>query len=212
LSETANSLNEIMKVPVPGGTQIHDKFMTIRYGITEAIMAITQHGTAALDLAATQAPKIKTMIVQASELSAELEKFVKSTAAFSGDVIKTSIAKSLLAVQQMVAATQKMDDSLAALEKINIGARLTQVAGSVGLGSSGVYTVNSKEVVIHVSFNVSMDAQEIEKIMIGNNKSIIRDRINFALDKSDKGNKAVLVKSNPAGNTALHASGVPGSQ
>lgn len=212
LSETANSLNEIMKVPVPGGTQIHDKLMTISYGITEAIMAITQHGPAALDLAATQAPKIKTMIVQATELSAELEKFVKSTAAFSGDVIKTSIAKSLLAVQQMVAATQKMDDSLAALEKINIGARLTQVAGSVGLGSSGVYTVKSKEVVIHVSFNVSMDAQEIEKIMIGNNKSIIRDRINFALDKSDKGNKAVLVKSNPAGNTALHASGVPGSQ
>jgi len=112
----------------------------------------------------------------------------------------------------MVAATQKMDDALSKVDKINIGARLTQVAGSMGIGAAGAYTVNSKDVVIHVEFKVSMDAQEIEKIMIGNNKSIIRDRINFALDKSDKGNKAVLVKSNPAGNTALHASGVPGSQ
>lgn len=216
LSETANSLNDIMKIPTSSASAINDKMLAISYGITQAIMAITQHGSAALDLAATQAPKIKTMIVQASELSAELEKFVKSTTAFSGDVIKTSIMKSLLAVQQMVAATQKMDAALASIDKIDIGARLTQVAGAVGLGGSAskTYTVQSKEVVLHVTFNVSMDAQELEKVMIGNNKSIIRDRINFALDrgaKSDPNTKGALLKPRQAAITGYYGSDIPGS-
>jgi hypothetical protein len=107
-----------------------------------------------------------------------------------------------------------MDNALSKLDNIDIGARLTAVAGSVGLGKSGNFTVKSKDVVINVSFNVTMDAHEIEKVMIGNKKSIIRDRINFALDRGAKGDndtKSALIKSNPEANASYFGSNIPNS-
>lgn len=191
---------------------IQTNYDNLSYAITRALLAINMHDPALIELGVARAARISDIFSSSEKISEDINSFLKTSSKYAGEAISGSITKTLKAVEDMVAATQKMDDALSKVDKINIGARLTQVAGSMGIGAAGAYTVNSKDVVIHVEFKVSMDAQEIEKIMIGNNKSIIRDRINFALDKSDKGNKAVLVKSNPAGNTALHASGVPGSQ
>ena len=132
----------------------------------------------------------------------------------SSSTVSEGITKSLKAVQDMVKAVQAMDNALSKVDKIDIGARLTQVAGSMGLGSSGVYKVQSKEVVLNVTFNVTMDAQELEKVMIGNKKSIIRDRINFALDKgakSDPNTKNAYIKSTPGAITGYVGSDIPGS-
>lgn len=91
------------------------------------------------------------------------------------------IRKTLSAVQDMVSAVQDTDDALSKLQKIDLKTRLGTVANAVGLGSSGVYTVKSKEVVINVAFNVTMDVGQMEQILITRQNSIIRDRINFAI-------------------------------
>jgi hypothetical protein len=89
------------------------------------------------------------------------------------------------AVKDMVKAVQEMDDALSKVPDVDISTRLTKFAGQMGVGSQGIYTVKSKEVVVTVNLKVTMDAGTLEKTIIENSKSIIRDRINFLLD--DKG-------------------------
>jgi hypothetical protein len=173
-----------------------------------------------IDVAAIQTASIglenaRKMFQDAAGLSSSMTEFSRSISSSEG-VARKGIASTLKAVEDMVAATKKMDAALASIDKIDIGARLTQVAGAMGLGGSAskTYTVQSKEVVLHVTFNVSMDAQELEKVMIGNNKSIIRDRINFALDrgaKSDPNTKGALLKPRQAAITGYYGSDIPGS-
>jgi len=89
------------------------------------------------------------------------------------------------AVQDMVKAVQDMDTALSKVPPIDISTRLTKFAGQMGVGSQGIYTVKSKEVIVTVNLKVTMDAGTLEKTIVENSKSIIRDRINFLLD--DKG-------------------------
>ena len=101
--------------------------------------------------------------------------------------IKTdAIAPALMAVIEMVKATQQLDDALNMLPKIDISTKLGKVAKMAGLGSKGVYTVNSKDVVISIDLTVTMDAGEVEKVIIGRKKSVLRDRINAALEGTSK--------------------------
>ena len=86
----------------------------------------------------------------------------------------------LKAVSEMVRRTQELDDQLTKLPLINVAAKLKSVASAAGLGGSAVYTVKSKEVVINLNLSVTMDAGEVEKVMIMRTQSIIRDRLNFA--------------------------------
>ena len=173
-----------------------------------------------IDVSAIQTASIglenaRKMFQDAAGLSSSMTEFSNSISSSEG-VARQGIARTLKAVEDMVAATKKMDAALASIDKIDIGARLTQVAGAMGLGGSAskTYTVQSKEVVLNVTFNVTMDAQELEKVMIGNKKSVIRDRINFALDrgaKSDTNTKNALLKSTPASITGYYGSDIPGS-
>ena len=91
----------------------------------------------------------------------------------------------------MVSAVQTMDDALSKLGTINIGTRLDSVAKSLGIGSSGTYTVQSKEVIINVNFTIQMDAGKVEKAILMNTESIIKDRINFALGGGQGKNEKV---------------------
>jgi roadblock/LC7 domain-containing protein len=88
--------------------------------------------------------------------------------------------------KKIIDTIQQVDDALAKTPKINLSARLGTVAGSLGLGSSGVYTVKSKEVVINVNFEVYMDAAKVENAIVMRKESIIRDRINYLVDNSGK--------------------------
>jgi hypothetical protein len=97
---------------------------------------------------------------------------------------KEGIATNIEAVAEMISQTQKLDDSLSKLPEFKFPAKLEALAKGMGLGGKYAYTVQSKEVVINVTFNVTMDAQELETVMISNKKSTIRDRINFALENT----------------------------
>jgi hypothetical protein len=81
----------------------------------------------------------------------------------------------------MVAATQKMEDAMSKIGTINVGAKLEKVAGGLGFGGSYNYEVKSKAVVIHLDFQVTMNADEVEKAVVFRQRSVIRDRLNFAV-------------------------------
>lgn len=121
-----------------------------------------------------------------------------------------SINTAIKTVEDIVTATQKMDNALSNLPKINLQTKLSEVAGIAGLGAKGIYTVQSKEVVINVEFNVTMEVDKVEQILVSRTSSIIRDRINYAIKNSaqnDKStNNAYIKKFGPQ--TGFYASDV----
>ena len=63
---------------------------------------------------------------------------------------------------------------------------MTAIAGTAGLGSAGIYTVKSKDVVVQITLNVTMDAGGVEKAIISNYSSEIRKVVNFHTDNLGK--------------------------
>lgn len=101
------------------------------------------------------------------------------------DAIKTGgVVAALGAVEQMVKQANALDAALNAGTKINIPAKLEAVARGVGLGKSGTFKVTNKDVVINVNFEISMDVDKVEKVMVLRQKSILRDRLNYLTDAS----------------------------
>ena len=119
---------------------------------------------------------------------------ILSTGKYTESIVTAAVSKTTTTVTKMVAAVQSMDNALAKLGTINIGTRLDTVAKSLGIGSSGTYTVQSKEVVINVNFTIQMDAGKVEKAMLMNTESIIKDRINFALG-GGQGKNAIVAET-----------------
>ena len=101
------------------------------------------------------------------------------------DAIKSGgVVAALNAVEQMVKQANSLDTALNAGSKINIPAKLEAVARGVGLGKSGTFKVTNKDVVINVNFEISMDVDKVEKVMVLRQKSILRDRLNYLTDAS----------------------------
>jgi hypothetical protein len=106
----------------------------------------------------------------------------------TADIQTKGIDSALKAVNQMIDVVQKLDTALtsADLNKLDISAKLGRVAQGVGLGKTASYTVNAgKPVVITLNLNVSMDVDQVEKVMILRSTSIIRDRLDLANTKPD---------------------------
>jgi hypothetical protein len=96
---------------------------------------------------------------------------------------KSGLAGALGAISEMVKQANNLNDALSdgGINKIDIRAKLENVANAVGLGGKASYTVNpSKEVQITVNMTVTMDAGTVEKVILQREGSILRDRINFA--------------------------------
>ncbi len=131
-----------------------------------------------------------------------------------GAVSTEGITKNIDAVKQMVSKVQDLDNALTKLPAIDMKAKLTALSKGLGLGSSGVYTVQSKDVVININMTVTMNAGEVERVIIGRSESVIRDRINFAIDKGGKADpkaKEALVKPNVEGNAGFYGRGIANS-
>lgn len=122
----------------------------------------------------------------------------------------TAVAK---AVEDMVKAVQQMDDALAKMPTLNVAARLTKVAGQLGIGTTGIYTVQSKEVIINLNLKVTMETGKMESILVENKSSIIRDRINFLLNKGAEHDQANAAKiSDTEGGTTGTYQGFSGAK
>lgn len=102
--------------------------------------------------------------------------------------------KNLEAFKAIVSVIQEMEDSLVKLPNVDISTKMSTAAGKLGLGSSGVYTVKARDVVINIHMQVTMDAGEVERAIVHRSNSVIRDRINFAIG-GGKGDNAQLPQS-----------------
>jgi len=119
-----------------------------------------------------------------------------STVKVIQDIIGAGIVPSVKAVEDMMAAAKQIEESLNAGIQINLDAKLQAFAGKFGkIGSKGAYTVQARDVNIHVKFNVSMDAIAIEKIMVSNGSSVIKNRINLLIDATGEDDAGTQAKN-----------------
>jgi len=125
---------------------------------------------------------------QADMLAASLEDIVylqdsiMSTMDWIATMGDMNSAEAISRIQNMVSTVQQVEDSIKQLKSINLETRLQSLAGGLGLGKSGTYTIKSREIVITVNLDVYMDANDLEKSLVSRTNSIIRDRINNVAD------------------------------
>lgn len=119
-----------------------------------------------------------------SNLFGSYSGFLGSMKDVSKSITKKSVASTTQAVKEMVDAANLINTTLSDgnLNKIDVSSKLAKVASSVGLGNTGTYTIKNKDVVITLNVSIYMDVAEAERIMVTNQKSIIRDRLNFIGD------------------------------
>ena len=114
---------------------------------------------------------------------------ISKMASTNAPAVTKSIVNSIVAVQEMVNAVKKLDESLSKLQSLNIGAKLGEVAGIsgiLGLNGNGKYTIGTKDVVININLSVSMDVNKVEKVILESKQSVIKDRINYALELAEQ--------------------------
>ena len=184
-------------------TQLGGVFPVLLSGITKVIGQVPDTRDFAARIDATksiisvlgevpklaQAMQVVTQADATTLSSGELSKIVIDLAAY-GDFLTTAsktlavggIAPALRAVEDMVSAANKLDAALSDgnVAKLNVAAKLQNVAKAVGLGGSAKYTVTNKNVVVQIDLTVTMKADEVERVIIQRKSSVIRDRLNAA--------------------------------
>jgi len=110
-----------------------------------------------------------------------------------------AVQPALMAVSNMVKLANELDATLGAGMKVDVPAKLTKMAQSMGLGSKASYTIRNKDVVINMNVQVTMNVDDVEKVMILREKSFVRDRINYMLgtDETGKNSKLPATPSSP---------------
>lgn len=86
-------------------------------------------------------------------------------------------------VADMVKTVNELDSALSnvAASKLNIAAKLQALATAVpALGASGQYKITNRDVVVTVNLQVTMQAGEVERVIVQRKDSTIRDRLNAA--------------------------------
>lgn len=101
----------------------------------------------------------------------------KATASLKTDAVQPAID----AVFKMMESIKKLDTAMgdASMNKIDIVAKLGSIASAVGLGKSASYSIENKGVNITLNLEVSMNVDDVEKVVVLREKSIIRDRLNY---------------------------------
>ena len=109
-----------------------------------------------------------------------LNAFLGSVKNSANNINDSSQINAGTAIGSMITAISEIDKALSGdnVGKIDLTTKLSKFAKAAGLGGKGSYTITNKAVNINVSFTVYMSVSETEKIMLTQQKSIIRDRLN----------------------------------
>ena len=143
---------------------------------------ITPKQAEGLEVSTKSVGQLSEMIASTISAFESITAFPKAAAAAANAIKNDSTKAALRAVSDMIKVANEMDSALSngALNKIDIKAKLANVAKAVGLGGSATYTVNpSRQVQITVNMTVEMNAADIEKALIMRTSSIIAQRIDF---------------------------------
>jgi len=100
------------------------------------------------------------------------------------ETVNTGMSKSLIVIQEMVKNIQALDTALNSLGKIDVKADLEKLGTKLGLGGSGIYSVQGKDVNVIINLAVTMRTDDVEDAIIHSSKGIIRDRINLLIENT----------------------------
>jgi hypothetical protein len=95
---------------------------------------------------------------------------------------------------------------MGSLPDLKLNAKLKTLASGLGIGGKFNYQVKSKDVIINVNLQVEMNAADLEKSLVLREKSVIRNRLNFATGPGTAGKESTDVLPNsPSGVYAFPA-------
>lgn len=121
---------------------------------------------------------------EVADTANRIEKYGKSMKAAADVINDGSIKTALTAVTTMVEQVNDLNAALGEPAKIDFKTKLGKVASAVGLGGKAEFTVNpARNVEIHINMTVEMNAKDMEEALIMRTKSIIRNRLNWALNE-----------------------------
>ena len=145
-------------------------------------------GVADIDKAAKNIAPLKEQIsiiaTGVGEIGNSLTQYSNAVVMLTSDTVMKGVGVDLGIVGEMVNKVQALEDAMAGLGKIDIPAKLKRLGTSMGLGTNQIYKVDTKDIKITINLKVSMDVDEVERVMIMREKSIINNRINVMADNS----------------------------
>lgn len=138
-----------------------------------------------LDNASTRAVMVSDSIAKLMKAMSSTAEGTKGIVSSIGEIKSGALVEAVAVVGDMVTKANDLENILndAALNKIDVPAKLKALASNIGMGTSGRYTIKNKDVNISINLNVELNAADMEKAIIMRHKSIIRDRLNFATNK-----------------------------
>jgi len=127
--------------------------------------------------------------------------------------IEAGVKPAVETLAKLVKASADLESSLLKGATFNFDARLKTFTSQFGknLGASGAYQVSTKDVVVQVNIKIAVDGKELEKNMITNGDSVIKQRLNLLLKAVEGTGGVEKVKADIPGAT-LTTAGEPMSQ
>lgn len=137
---------------------------------------------------------VEAMSKEASQKMAEIARVTDDAAAQAQIIVdnieKGGLKQALLAISEMASKANELNESLGRLPGIKLDAKLKTLANSMGIGGKFNYQIKNPGVEINIAMNVNINAADMEKALVLRDKSIIRERLNFATGNGTAGKEA----------------------
>jgi hypothetical protein len=147
------------------------------------------------------------VLAQTKSAADNIKAYGDSIAKTADSIKSGAITSALDAVTKMVKSANDLDAALADgnVNKLNVAAKLGNVAKAAGLGGKASYSIQNRGVNITINMQVTMDVGQVEKAMVLRASSIVRDRLNFLTDEK----KEQQLPQSPDGVVKFPLAGAP---
>lgn len=173
---------------------------------TVEVDIIGKMNSAVHTLAAAQGRFMESVGSQLTDVGLTASDASAKIAASSSEIMNGGIKQALLAVSDLVEKANSLNDAMGSLPDLKLNAKLKTLASGLGIGGKFNYQVKSKDVIINVNLQIEMNAADLEKSLVLREKSVIRNRLNFATGPGTAGKESTDVLPNsPSGAYAFPA-------
>jgi hypothetical protein len=157
-------------------------------------------------MSAAQAKFVESSAAQLSSLATVSNEAGTTMTSSAEMIMNGGIKQALLAISNLVEKANSLNDAMGSLPDLKLNAKLKTLASGLGIGGKFNYQVKSKDVIINVNLQVEMNAADLEKSLVLREKSVIRNRLNFATGPGTAGKESTDVLPNsPSGVYAFPA-------
>jgi len=157
-------------------------------------------------MSAAQAKFVESSAAQLSSLATVSNEAGTTMTSSAEMIMNGGIKQALLAISDLVEKANSLNDAMGSLPDLKLNAKLKTLASGLGIGGKFNYQVKSKDVIINVNLQVEMNAADLEKSLVLREKSVIRNRLNFATGPGTAGKESTDVLPNsPSGVYAFPA-------